>query len=271
MPEPTIDARSGLALYDPLGVPKPIAPGVWIVDDGVVWMAFPCIHVPFPTRMTVVRLASGDLLVISPTAATDEVVAAVASLGRVAHLVSPNAIHYVHIAAWKSRFPDAVAWASPGVRERAAQQRIPVGFDADLGDEPPPAWASEVDQLAFRGSPALTEVVFFHRASRTLILTDLIENFEHERVGRRRWRWATRLAGTVHPDGKAPLDLRLSFLGGRARARACAMRMLAWAPERIVVAHGRCYLQDGTTELRRAFRWTGIGASDGGDPDIRAR
>jgi hypothetical protein len=47
--------------------------------------------------------------------------------------------------------------------------------------------------------------------------------------------------------------------------------MLAWAPERIVVAHGRCYLQDATNELRRAFRWTGIGASGGADPDERAR
>lgn len=35
------------------------------------------------------------------------------------------------------------------------------------------------------------------------------------------WRLLTRLAGTVDPDGKAPLDLRLSFLGRRDQARAC--------------------------------------------------
>lgn len=256
--EPTVDPRSGLVLYDPLGVPKIVAPDVWIVDDGVVWMSFPLMKVPFSTRMIVMRLRSGDLMLISPTTPTDEVVAAVQELGRVAHLISPNAIHYVHIKAWKERFPQAVSWASPGVRERAAAQRIEVAFDADLPDEAPEAWAGEVDQLHFQGSPALTEVVFFHRASRTLVLTDLIENFEHDRMQRSTWRWATWLAGTVDPDGKAPLDLRLSFVGRRAQARACAERLIAWAPERVLLAHGRCYFENGTAELRRAFRWTGV-------------
>ena len=32
--------------------------------------------------------------------------------------------------------------------------------------------------------------------------------------------------------------------------------MLAWAPQRIIMAHGRWYPQDGVHELRRAFRWT---------------
>jgi hypothetical protein len=31
--------------------------------------------------------------------------------------------------------------------------------------------------------------------------------------------------------------------------------MLAWKPRRVVLAHGRCYLDDAEAELRRAFRW----------------
>jgi hypothetical protein len=31
--------------------------------------------------------------------------------------------------------------------------------------------------------------------------------------------------------------------------------MVAWAPERVIFAHGRCYERDGAAELRRAFRW----------------
>lgn len=30
--------------------------------------------------------------------------------------------------------------------------------------------------------------------------------------------------------------------------------MIGWAPERIVLAHGRCYMRDGVGELERAFR-----------------
>jgi hypothetical protein len=31
--------------------------------------------------------------------------------------------------------------------------------------------------------------------------------------------------------------------------------MIAWNPERVILAHGRWYERDGAQELRRAFRW----------------
>ncbi len=64
-----------------------------------------------------------------------------------------------------------------------------------------------------------------------------------------------RLAGAAHPDGKAPVDLRLTFLGRKNEAQASFERMLAWEPEKVIVAHGRWYERDGTKEQRRAFRW----------------
>lgn len=47
----------------------------------------------------------------------------------------------------------------------------------------------------------------------------------------------------------------LTYFGRRRVARACLERMLAWRPSRVILAHGRCYLQDDEAELRRAFRW----------------
>jgi hypothetical protein len=81
-----------------------------------------------------------------------------------------------------------------------------VSFEIDLGEEPEEAWSEDLDQLVFRGSWLLEEVVFFYRKSRTVILADLIENFEPEKLGRF-YRWLVRLAGAAHPDGKTPLDL----------------------------------------------------------------
>jgi hypothetical protein len=52
-----------------------------------------------------------------------------------------------------------------------------------------------------------------------------------------------------------PRDMRRTFLGQRRQLGAAVERMLAWQPERIVLAHGRWYPRDGTAELRRAFRW----------------
>jgi hypothetical protein len=93
-----------------------------------------------------------------------------------------------------------------------------------------------------------------HRQTRTVILADLIENFEPEKVGGG-YGWLVRLAGAAHPDGKAPIDLRLTFFGRKDEAHASFKRMLAWGPEKVVMAHGRWHERDGTKELRRAFRW----------------
>jgi hypothetical protein len=243
----------GLDLYEPLNTLKPIAEGLWVVDGPIVRMAALGGSAPFTTRMTVVQLADGSLWCHSPIAPDGPLFDALDALGPVRHLISPNLLHYTHIAAWKQRYPKAVAWASPGVRKRAASQRIEVNFDADLQEDPAVAWGEVISALCFRGS-RFKEFVFFHHASATLILTDLIENFEPPKLTPA-MRWIARLGGVLDPDGKTPLDMRLSFLGHRREARECFERMLAWRPRRVLLAHGRCYLENGEEELRRAFRW----------------
>lgn len=241
-------------LYKPLNTLKPVAPGLlWIADGPIVRMAALGGSVPFPTRMSVAKLADGSLWCHSPIAPDDALFAAIDALGPVRHLVSPNKLHYTHIAAWKRRYPQATAWAAPGVRERAVSQKIQVDFDEDLGEAPEPAWAADLDQLHFRGSRVFEEVVFLHRASATLILADLIENFEAAKLGTV-MRWIARFGGVLDPDGRTPLDMRYTFRD-RAAARACFKRIMDWRPKRVVLAHGRCYFENAEAELRRAFRW----------------
>ena len=177
------------------------------------------------------------------------------ALGPVSHLISPNKIHYAYITDWKKRYPEAIAWSSPGVEERAAKQKIPVSFDEKLTDEAPEAWANQIDQLVFKGSTYIEEVVFFHKDSQTLILTDLIENFETERFPSSLRSKAYKLVRVSAPDGQTPIDYRMTFVGHQKEAKKCLEQMLAWQPEKIILAHGRCFLENGTAELRRAFRW----------------
>jgi hypothetical protein len=239
------------APYAPLETLKPFAEDVWIVDGPEIGMSYLGLTVPFPTRMTVVRLPSGDLWVHSPIAWNDRLAAALADLGRVRHLIAPNTLHYWYLPDWRDRFPEARTYGAPGLARRAKR---PLVLDETLGDAAPEAWEGAFEQCLARGS-ALTEVDFLHRASRTLILTDLIENFEPQRVHSPVLRWLMRVAGAADPDGKAPIDMQLSFLGHRREVRQAAQRMLAWAPQRIILAHGRCYEANGAAELRRAFRW----------------
>jgi hypothetical protein len=103
-----------MKLYEPLHVPKPVDRDLWIVDGPIVELRTAWGAVPFPTRTVVARLGDGGLWVWSPVALSEETRSALA-LGPVRHLVSPNKIHYAHVAAWKAAYPDAVAWASlPG-------------------------------------------------------------------------------------------------------------------------------------------------------------
>lgn len=241
-------------LYEPINILKQVGEEIWIVDGPVVRMAMYGTRIPFPTRMTIVRLSQGELWCHSPTALNPELKTQIDALGAVRHLVSPNKIHYAHISSWAKAYPEAMTWASPGVRDRAAQQNVEVSFDADLENEPPLAWVEDLDQLIFQGSRFLEEVVFFHRRSATLILADLIENFELDKVSPG-WGWLLKLAGCADPDGKAPLDLRLTFWGHKEQARQCLEQVLQWHPEQVLLAHGRWYEQHGEAELRRAFRW----------------
>jgi Domain of unknown function (DUF4336) len=85
-------------LYEPINTLKPVGEHLWVVDGPIVRMAFPGGSMPFPTRMVVIRLANGDLFLWSPTELDDMLRAEIEALGPVRHLVSPNKIHYAHIA-----------------------------------------------------------------------------------------------------------------------------------------------------------------------------
>jgi len=234
--------------YPPLNTLKPVAGNIWIVDGPMIRFY----GLPFSTRATVVRLASGDLWVHSPTKLTDGLVAELQALGPVAHLIAPNEIHYAYVAEWQAAFPEAHSWATPGVQERAASRGMELTFDHIFGEGAAPTWAEEIDWLVVEGSRVHVEAVFFHHASRTLILTDLIENFEAGKLPF--WmRPFARLGGIVAPKGGMPRDMRATFRKNHDLLRSAIDRMIAWAPERVILAHGKWFESGGTEALRKAF------------------
>ena len=239
-----------MAGYEPLNTPKPVAPDIWVIDGPAIRFY----GMPFSTRATVVRLKSGELWVHSPTKLTDALKDQVSALGPVAHLVAPNWIHYAYVAEWQAAFPKAKSWAAPGVADRAASRKMQVQFDHDLGPKADSPWKGQIEQMIVEGSRIHREAVFFHKASKTLILTDLIENFEPAKMS---WwmRPIIRLVGIADPDGQMPKDMRATFRDNCELLRAAVEQMIEWAPERIILAHGRWYETGGVAELRRAFRF----------------
>jgi hypothetical protein len=235
--------------YPPLDVLKPVADGIWIVDSGPL----KSLGLEIPVRMTVIRLADGTLWLHSPTRCDEALARQLEGIGRIAHLVAPNIAHWTFLKEWQARYPDAVVWAAPGLRERKQVKQSGIRLDHDIRETAPQDWTGEIDQEVVRGFK-FREIAFFHKSSKTLLLTDTIQNFEPEKVSALA-RPALRLLGTLAPDGKAPVYLRLIIKAERQRASEAVRRMIGWAPERVVFAHGRWFDRNGTEELRRAFRW----------------
>ncbi|MGF6721724.1 hypothetical protein P3T43_001071 [Paraburkholderia sp. GAS41] len=164
------------------------------------------------TRMTVVRLASGGLWLHSPVAA----------------------------------YPNATLHGPHALRRK----RKDLPFSADLSDTPHPDWLNDLAPLVIRGC-LLQETVFFHQRSRTLIASDLVENFKTSP------HWLTRmylkvcgLEGKITWGGPYRLLYR-----NRQAARACIDRLLEWPFERVVIAHGDLILRDAHLSIERGMAW----------------
>lgn len=237
--------------YPPLNTLKRVADDVWIVDGPVIGFGPPLLRMPFPTRMTVIRLGR-DLLLHSPTALVPELKAEIEAAGQARWIIGPNRIHYWWIPDWHRAYPDAQVYLAPRIREQAAGHIDFPSLTLDHDDGYP--WDEAIATLRLIGS-YMTEVVFFHRKSRTLVLTDAIENFEPRKVGSLWMRWLTRLGGVQDPDGQMPRDMRLTYRRNRLQLRNAVETMINWNPERVILAHGRWYERNGAGELRRAFRW----------------
>ncbi len=208
--------------------------------------------VHFRGRMVVARLPDGTLWVHSPIPIDDALAEQLAELGPVAHLVSPNAFHHVHFEAAATRYGDAQRWITPAL----ARKRPQLEHDQLLGDEAPPAWADCLDQLPIGGMPKVDEVTFFHRASGTVILTDLVFNI----LEYRGWMSGLvfRMAGTHKRFAQSRL-LR-SMVRDREAAGRAARRLLAWDVRRVVMAHGEIIEQDARERLTEALGWMLEGA-----------
>ena len=122
--------------------------------------------------MTVVRLPDSALLLHSPIPVTEELLGEVTPLGPVAYLVAPNRFHHLFVGEWLDACPEASAYVAAGLEDKRPDLKI-AGV---LGDEPEPAWAGTLDQVVLQGIPLTNEVIFFHRPSSTLIVTDLAFN-----------------------------------------------------------------------------------------------
>jgi hypothetical protein len=222
--------------------PRRLAQDLWVVERPQRFYGL-----EVGTRMTVIRLADGSLLLHSPVVLDAELRRELDAIGRVRFAVAPNRVHHLYAGKVAEAYPGARLWIGPGLERK----RPDLVFEAVLGDEAPAEWKGQVDQVFFRGRPFENEVVFLHRASRTLILCDLAFNFGPRAPAPT--RWLMRLIRSYGRFGPTKLDPLL--IRDRAAARESLERILAWDFDRVVIAHGDVLESGGRAALRAGYTW----------------
>ena len=223
---------------------------IWVIDHSDFKLG-PGIRVG--TRTTLVRLDDGGLWVHSPGPLTEDLIREINALGPVRFLVAPNTFHHLFVSENCTAWPEAKLYLAPGLSEK----RKDLSEALELGSDSDPGWSAEVDQCLIEGSPRLGEVVFRHRASRTLILTDWVFNVSRpDSLGARFFFTLTGVLGGVS------VSRLIRFLSrDNAAARRSFECVLQWDFDRIVMAHGEVLEQDGPRCLRDALTRIGM-ASD---------
>ncbi|MCA1499850.1 SDR family oxidoreductase [Bradyrhizobium sp. NBAIM14] len=222
---------------------------IWIVNDKPINAA----GLQLPVRMTVIRLSNGDLVLHSPVRYSPALREELERLGTIRYLLAPNIAHWMFLPEWQRQLPQAAIFAARGLAARRQVRAAGLRVDRELGDTTPEEWAADLETVSVN-APMFSEVELFDRRSRTLVLTDIVQNLDPHHLSASNTA-AASLLGIAKPDGKAPVYLRLLLrLGGRS-ARAAGERLVKLAPERVIFAHGDWFETQGTARLRRSLRW----------------
>src|SRR5687768_14199905 len=120
--------------------------------------------------VTIFRLSSGDLVIHSTAPFSPEDVETIAAVGRPAWLLDATLFHDTYADPGRAAFP-ALPYLAPA---RFPVKSGPVRPLTDL----PAEWSPELEVLQLEGMPRVREHLFFHRPSRTLVVADLVFNFD---------------------------------------------------------------------------------------------
>jgi len=97
----------------------------------------------------------------------------------------------------------------------------------------------------------VNEVVFYHSASKTLIITDSAFNFD------RTFPLVTQLAARVPGSYEVlkPSWLEKIAVKDKQQLQASILRILRWDFERVIMAHGQIVDSRAKEKLERGYQW----------------
>ncbi|MEM9772318.1 MAG: DUF4336 domain-containing protein [Cyanobacteria bacterium P01_D01_bin.73] len=226
----------------------PIASDLWVATQPLRFLGL-----EVGSRMTVVRLPNGDLVLISPIALEEDDRPVIDALGTVHHIIAPNLFHHLSIGDVQALWPNAMVWGVEGLQEKRAD----LVFNGLLNTSG--NFEDVLDYLPFQGFAAplptgvtsANETVFCHRPSGTLIVTDIAFNFDQNNsLG---IRLAARVLGSY--GQLKPSRLEKWVTRDKAAVERSARQVLKWDFDRVVPGHGAVVETNGKAEFQAGYEW----------------
>lgn len=200
-----------------------------------------------PTRMTVLRLAENKLALHSPIPMDDALAAEISKLGEVTLIIAPNNYHHLALPKAIKRFPNAEVWGSPGLPKK----RPDVVFTGILDKGAKPTWADVLTPFFLEGAPSMSETVFIHRPSKTLIVVDSLFNLHTVKNAFSRFMF--RVTSSYGKTAQSRI-WRHTVKDKKAMA-ASTKPLLSEDFDRVIVSHGDTVTENAKATFANAAAW----------------
>jgi Domain of unknown function (DUF4336) len=220
---------------------------IWVAEQPLKYLGL-----EVGTRMTVIRLTTNELIIISPIQTDETTIIQLNEIGNVAYIIAPNLYHHLFLSSFQAIYPKAQLWVAPNF-----DSKIPnISVDKVISDDEG-SILNQVDYLLFdgfqvfelSGPSILNEFVFFHQKSRTLILTDTAFHFDGQ------FSFKTQLAAKLlGVYGKlSPSPLEKLAIKEKAKVKKSVQKILRWDFNRVIMAHGSLIEDDGKRKLKEGY------------------
>lgn len=227
---------------------QPVAEDLWI-------MTFPLKMMGADLRrtVTIIRLRSGKLVIHSTAHFLPGDIEEIRALGEPGWLLDGVLRHDTFAKEGREAFPGIPYLAPEGFSKAAGVATLPIV-------PAPPEWAGELSALEIQGAPEARDTALLHSPSRTLILTELLFNFDsHEPVWTEILLFAA-VGADHHPGMSRPFRWGIT---DEAAFKESMATLLSWDFDRVIVGHGDVIESGGKAKLRKALEHAGLAVDEG--------
>lgn len=206
------------------------------------------------TRMTIVRIASNQLVLISPVKLDNQAISEINKLGTVTYIIAPNLFHYLYLLDCQKIYPDASLITAPGLETKKPEINSDLVFTEDKI-----SFNCELEYFLFAGFKAFmlttlsvaNEIVFYHPETKTLILTDTA--FHFDRSFPLITQFASRIIGCY--ERLRPSVLDKIAIQDKEQITASVTKLLQWDFQRVIMAHGTIIEESAKESLVSGYEW----------------